>query len=107
MTLADLLTTVVYVLLLSAVPAVLAWLGLWFPLMIRKRGLMAVEEREKFDPSLNPTAGLQFLFYSSDTIRHDPAMRRMRLWRTTFICWLFGVAVIAVVYFNFVLPQIS
>lgn len=107
MTLADLLTTIVYLLLMSVFPAIVGWLGLWFPLMIRKRGLMTVEERERFDPTLNPSASLQFLWYESDAIRHDLAMRRMRLWRAILFCWPFGVAVTATVYFNFFLPQIS
>lgn len=107
MPLADLLTIVVYLLMLSIFPAWAAWFGLWFPLMMRKRALMTPEEREKFNPALNPAAGLQFPFFNSDAIRHDPAMRRIRLWQAICFCWPFGVVFIAAMFFNFVLPQIS
>lgn len=101
MTLADLLTILVYLLMLSIFPAGTAWLVNFVLAQRRKLALMNDEAWGAF------ASGAQVPAEQREPLDNDPKLRRMKRWDIILFCWPLVVVIIAAAYFNFVLPQIS
>lgn len=99
-----LLSTVIYLLMLSTPFAVAAWFILWFPLQAFKRQHMTKEECQAVESRGDMNAIFRAAFLYDGAMQTDPVIRKLRFWRRVLFFWPFAVFAMAAVAFNFILP---